>query len=94
MRGGDPTPWGMAQDIQSFGGGVWSVATSRHGGFHLEPAANEKIPTEHRHQGGWYEEDCDYAIVLWFYPDLRERLDISRESVRASLERWNPAVLA
>lgn len=70
------TPWGPAQTVIKVARGITMYSTASHGGFHLSPSRNAKIPYEAKEntwcqQGlnGWYEEDCDAEIVLKTFPE-------------------------
>lgn len=57
------TPWGKADSVRRVGVGVHEVSTPGHGGFKLSAAQNKRVDPAWRNAGGWYEEDCEYAIV-------------------------------
>ena len=89
------TPWGMSQSSEQLIRGVMSYSTASHGGIHVSDKLLERIPVEF-HYGfcgvrGWYEEDCDWAIVAYFIPEaFPKELD---DIVYATLEHCNPEVL-
>lgn len=64
------TPWGASQHATIYADGIVSHTTSGHGGFHLSPARNVKVPTALRNTSGWYEEDAEWAIVALTFPDV------------------------
>ena len=72
------TPWGAPDTVEPIGtDGIAFVSTPSHGGFYVPPALNSRVPAEHRaitfnRQGesGWYEEDCDAALVVLAFPSL------------------------
>ncbi len=64
------SPWGAVDYGLAHGDGVFLVGTPSHGGFKLPPKVNKTIPELFRRSGGWYEEDCDWAIPVHFLPDL------------------------
>jgi hypothetical protein len=71
------TPWGHADHVVKLAEGVHFVSTPSHGGFHLDPERNAIVPPEWKDatfrklgERGWYEEDCDWAIMARFYPEL------------------------
>ena len=70
MRAGSATPWGVAQQSLQFAEGVVSHSTASHGGFHLSIERNSLVHEQFRIPSGWYEEDCDWAIVAYTFPDL------------------------
>lgn len=60
---GTRTPWGKAQDARQVFPGVYEVSTAGHGGYKV--LDNALIPECLRKAGGWYEEDCEWAIVAF-----------------------------
>ena len=50
--------------------GIISHSTSGHGGFHLSPDRNRSVDASVRSTGGWYEEDCEWAIVALTFPEI------------------------
>jgi hypothetical protein len=69
------TPWGPAQLATTYGEGVMFYSTAGHGGFHLSPERLATMPKPLDAVGtfagpGWYEEDCDSALVIIAFPDL------------------------
>ena len=60
------------------------MSTPSHGGFKLSAALNLLIPAAFRHDGGWYEEDCDAAIPMFFMPTLFKPDEIRTRSRVAS----------
>jgi len=42
--------------------GIGSVSTAGHGGIKLDRAHNAAMPGYMRRDGGWYEEDCEWAL--------------------------------
>lgn len=73
-RAGGRSPWGPIQDVTTFSDprGAWFVGTAGHGGVKLSRALNATIPEAFRKAGGWYEEDCEWAIAGFFVPATRE----------------------
>ena len=63
------SPWGAVQSAEQLAPGVWRVSTAGHGGIKLSPARNRAVPGIARAAGGWYEEDCDWAIAALVHPD-------------------------
>ncbi len=64
------TPWGGSQLATIYAEGVVSHETSGHGGFHLSSDRNLQVDAAVRSATGWYEEDCEWAIVALTFPDL------------------------
>lgn len=63
MKLGSYTPWGKADSIREKVPGLFEVSTPGHGGYKLDRKLNAKIHPAWRKKGGWYEEDCEWAIV-------------------------------
>ena len=66
------TPWGPAQGSRNIAEGITFHTTSSHGGIELSPT-RLAMPAELRNSPpwageGWYEEDCDWAIVALAFP--------------------------
>lgn len=69
------TPWGHAQHIEKIAAGVWSVSTAGHGGLYVAPWKLNRMPVTLSaptpySSGGWFEEDCDWALVCAAFPEL------------------------
>ena len=67
---GASTPWGVAQLSRVYAPGIVRHATAGHGGFGLDPERNDLVSGPYRNQGGWYEEDIEWAKVAAAFPDL------------------------
>jgi hypothetical protein len=61
---GKSSPWGKIQHCEAIIEGIVFVSTAGHGGLKLDRKRNAAIPAYLRRPGGWYEEDCEYAIPL------------------------------
>jgi hypothetical protein len=64
------TPWGGSQLVMIYAEGIVSHSTSGHGGLHLSFDRNLLVDACVRSAGGWYEEDCEWAIVALTFPDI------------------------
>lgn len=64
------TPWGSSQISTFYAEGVIKHSTAGHGGFHLSSDRNNQVDPTVRRAGGWYEEDCEWAIVAATFPAL------------------------
>ena len=67
------SPWGHVQDCTIIAPDIMRVSTASHGGYHCTGNAQERIetlfPTFTPWAGrGWYEEDCDWAMVALAHP--------------------------
>jgi uncharacterized protein DUF7007 len=74
---GTRTPWGTADHVKRYAEGVTFYGTPSHGGFKLAPKQNARVPEALRKasfcgngERGWYEEDCDWNIVAFVFPEL------------------------
>jgi hypothetical protein len=63
---GSESPWGAIQTVNQLGPLAVSVTTASHGGVCVAGAGMAQIPEPVRRTaysaGGWFEEDCDWAI--------------------------------
>lgn len=71
------TPWGTSQWEKRYAPGVVFYDTASHGGFEIAADVHAKWPAPLRNfktfaGGRWYEEDCDYGIVVLAMPELFE----------------------
>lgn len=82
------TPWGTAQYANRYASGIISYGTAGHGGFHLSLTRNKQVHKAWRAIDGWYEEDCDWAIVAVTFPEAFHA-DIV-EMAHACAKNWNP----
>lgn len=69
------TPWGYADTIKPVAPGLWFMSTPSHGGYKISTEMLELMPAELRSiepwaGHGWYEEDCDWAIIAAAWPTL------------------------
>jgi len=74
MKEGSSSPWGKVQHAKELAPGAWTVETAGHGGVKLNAARNRLIPAEARQPGGWYEEDCKWAIAAFVFKDVRDAI--------------------
>jgi hypothetical protein len=63
------TPWGPSQHSEKLAPGIMQYSTAGHGGIHLSPKRNAEVHPAWRIEGGWYEEDLDWAIVAFHFPE-------------------------
>jgi hypothetical protein len=82
-RVGSFTPWGRADFAEVLVPGAVSVATPSHGGIWLAPHLNAEVHPAWRRDDGWYEEDCEAAIVFATFPGTAP--EIPQEKVHDSL---------
>lgn len=86
----DYTPWGASQGTTWFADGILCHGTASHGGFELAPYRNAQIPLSMRSVSGFYEEDCEWAIVAvtfpGFFTDREQRL------ADQTMRDWHPDI--
>ena len=66
---GTHTPWGAADQARKLAPGIMQYQTPSHGGIHLSPSRQAKMPPALQRSGGWYEEDCEWALAAFVFPD-------------------------
>lgn len=89
---GPVTPWGRADFRTVYNKDVSFYGTPSHGGFRVVGKTLERIPEQFRtsrfHNGyGWFEEDCEWAYIAHFVPELFDIDDL--EHADAILERYD-----
>lgn len=84
------TPWGVSDYVKTIGdGGILAVSTSSHGGYYVPRELYRQMPEELRcnvYGGGtWFEEDCEWALVVLAFPHLfaDEDRSAARETIAA-----------
>ena len=68
------TPWGVAQHHKRIADGIDWFSTASHGGLRVSISRLLQMPENLRSIKtwagvGWYEEDCDWAVVVVAFPD-------------------------
>jgi hypothetical protein len=90
-REGMSTPWGRADHVKELIPGAWFVGTPSHGGVKLSRERNAQMPPYMRQAGGWYEEDCHWAMpYLVFWPEFQTKETVNLETVAGTVKNWNP----
>lgn len=85
------SPWGAVQHITQLAEGIVMVSTASHGGIKLSAERYAAMPAAFREtgysKGGWYEEDCDWALVAVTFPDAfkAEHVELAKKIVA----RWH-----
>ena len=88
------TPWGLSDDGGTeYAPGVVFYSAPSHGGCMLSPERQAAMPKPLRDAAryagpGWYEEDCEAALVVIAFPDLFPPDMVER--CRASVRSWYP----
>jgi len=86
------TPWGVAQQAEQLSDDVVSVYTAGHGGIHVGTESLKRIP-EGYHQTwagevGWYEEDSDVIVPMYYLPEVRAHFNLTQEGCEAEFRAW------
>jgi hypothetical protein len=91
---GMPTPWGTAQECGEILPGIGWVSTAGHGGMKLSSERNAQVPDYLRRADGWYEEDCEWAIVFCVFAEELQNTKhanaINRNEHRRTLAHYYP----
>jgi len=74
------TPWGASQEQKQIAKGITRYSTASHGGYHVSADRLAQMPDCIRAikpwaGTGWYEEDCDWALVVLAFPELFTPMD-------------------
>lgn len=89
---GTATPWGRADYVEKYAPGINSYGTPGHGGFKLSAGRNALVDPKVRNDKGWYEEDCDWAIVALTFPDVFDARELGY--ARSTVRRYRPVEAA
>ncbi|GAB2733332.1 DUF7007 domain-containing protein [Nocardioides pakistanensis] len=95
VREDSRTPWGAAQTAHHVAPGIVQVSTAGHGGIKVSKERNALIPPALRNNSGWYEEDCEAAIVGMYHPEVMPHYqggdhDAIREACTGTVKNWFP----
>src|SRR5689334_14581410 len=96
---GSSSPWGPVQTVEALGPDAVSVTTASHGGLRVSLTALARLPEAIRQTGysagGWFEEDCDWALPYLalgldqFEADAARAAEMHQAAVR-TVQRWHP----
>lgn len=100
---GKQSPWGTIDHAEALGGGAWSVSTPSHGGIYLPLNMEMQMPqtfkSKRNPNTGWYEEDCEWALVYlcfsfldWSQGDDSRKQTI-HDAAHATAKRYYPEAL-
>jgi hypothetical protein len=83
------TPWGQSQGSNEAAPGIVFYHTAGHGGFHLSAGRmaqfRQTFPWFETFAGGpWFEEDCDYCVVVLAFGDTVFNDEQIRGAVRGA----------
>ena len=84
------TPWGTADSVARVVRGLSFYSTPSHGGYKLGKAASSQIPEVFRNENGWYEEDCESAIVHYYLAQFFEMTEFEIEGAASMLREFYP----
>lgn len=79
-----PTPWGKSQGGYQLREGIVLYHCAGHGGAKVTKKLNNQIPVAFRNPKGWYEEDCDRNIVMYFHYDA-----IRKHMTDTGMQGWS-----
>lgn len=89
------SPWGTIQNVTQLAPGIWLVSTASHGGIKV---SDQRLATMHPDwrqtaysSNGWFEEDCDWALVALSFPDAFKPEDI--EAARRTVAHFHPKLV-
>ncbi len=85
---GTSTPWGTADYSKRIAQGIILYGTAGHGGFHLSETRQREMPEILRMDGGWYEEDCDWSLVVIAFPQYFNPTEYKQ--AKDTLKNWHP----
>lgn len=69
------TPWGDADYVKEYAEGITFYGTPGHGGFKLDRKHNAMVDSSWRKKSGWYEEDVEWAIAAFTFPNAFSESD-------------------
>jgi hypothetical protein len=91
LNEGSRTPWGKADYIENIAPGIQRVGTPSHGGYKLDRERNAQVNARWRREGGWYEEDCEWAIVFLTFESTFQETASTEHVFRTDLENAHRA---
>ena len=88
------TPWGTVQYRELVADGIVRVHTAGHGGLVLSDARLRAMPTQFKLNaygtGRYFEEDCEWALVVLAFPD--EFTQQQRDDAQETANRYYPTL--
>lgn len=84
------TPWGEAQTTDVHAEGIAFHSTASHGGFNLGRERNVLVHPLLRSDTGFYEEDCEAAIVIVTFRELFSAKTVT--AAHQTAKNWFPEV--
>jgi hypothetical protein len=89
------TPWGISQDSEKIAVGINSYSTAGHGGIKVSNGLYAAMPNDIKAHGsdyrkGWFEEDCEWALVVAAFPKKFNENYVYY--ALGTLSRWYPDI--
>lgn len=88
VREGSRSPWGTVDYVSRRAVGITDVGTASHGGVKLSAERNRAVHEAWRRPGGWYEEDCEWAIAAVTFPEAYPPEHVA--TARKTARNWFP----
>ena len=88
----DTTPWGTPDRADQVLHGIWRVSTPSHGGYVLSDERQAAMPEAISRADPFYEEDVDYALVLYGFASEFRRLPVPGIALQVEPDRALAAV--
>ena len=85
----ETTPWDAPDRADQVLPGIWRVSTPSHGGYVLSDERQAAMPEALRRDDPYYEEDVDYALVLYAFGSEFRRLPIPIARLDPVTGVWN-----
>lgn len=89
------SPWGPVQHQELLAPGIVRVMTAGHGGLVLSPERLQAMPNRYKLNeygtGRYFEEDCEWALVVLAFPD--EFSQEQQDAARATAAQYYPSLL-
>lgn len=87
------TPWGIADSMKIIAPGITWYSTPSHGGYHLSDERIKAMPPALRDfkpwaGEGWYEEDCDWCVVVLAFPEYFSDHVSDHDAARKTLKHY------
>lgn len=84
------SPWGKysSSDTHSHARGITSVSTASHGGFKLSKGRIVEMAKKGLPAKIWYEEDCEYALVVIAFPQYFDEAMVN--NAKEVAKDWYP----
>jgi hypothetical protein len=84
---GSRCPFGKIDSVTNVAPGIWQVSTPSHGGYKVSSEYRKNMPSPWNTKL-WFEEDCEWAIIVAFNPNLATIIG----DPKRTLENYYPAI--